>query len=233
MMRSRLDEVRNGVGLGETDPVEQAVKGYEMLVTSPDLKGLRRASCMPAFLLGISGPFITVAGAVYVDGVVCQRLGDMLSLVPPLSTGFRTVDYASPRDELVYKVAHLLRTLRGCLDGLDAEYHHLTPTSSPPQNALCPAPHFSKFSIGAKQYTVTYRSRYGAGDARSARAVFHADVSCTSDEPAEACACIVKFTPRYREDAHRLMEALSAAPELLYCNFEPSHSLGPLGSSIS
>ncbi|KAF9487561.1 hypothetical protein BDN71DRAFT_618085 [Pleurotus eryngii] len=217
-MLSNYRELKNGIGQGENDPTEQAEKGFVLVCTAPQLAKLREASCMPAFLLGISGPYVMVSGAIYLDGVVSQRLTNMISLIPESSSSESLQGFTSEREKLVYEVAHLFNTLDACLDKLDKEYLEISPESiaSPGQDILVPAPHFTSFHSDSREFTLTYQRRMF--DSRSNRAVFLAN----AQSGAESVACIVKFTSRYCKDAHKLMETAGAAPRLLYCEFDKS-----------
>ncbi|KAJ8516836.1 hypothetical protein ONZ45_g5898 [Pleurotus djamor] len=77
-----LWELKNGIGLGDCDPIEQATRGYMIMATSEELRKLREISCIPIFILGITGPNLTISGAIYLDGVVTERLTDYISLIP-------------------------------------------------------------------------------------------------------------------------------------------------------
>ncbi|KAL4255883.1 hypothetical protein AB1N83_011384 [Pleurotus pulmonarius] len=99
---------------------------------------------MPAFLLGIGGPNITVSGAIYVEGVITERLTDIISLVPVLSSQ-EPLGHPSARDQLAYRIAHLLICLRECLDQLADEYASMSSLRATDDFALVPSPHFSSF----------------------------------------------------------------------------------------
>ncbi|KAL0947893.1 hypothetical protein HGRIS_010528 [Hohenbuehelia grisea] len=216
-MLSRIDEVNNGVALGDRDAIEQGAKGYLIVSTSPQLEKLRDVSCMPAFLLGIVGPFITVAGAIYLDGVVSQRLTPMISLVPDVSSTTPIEFYASEREKCVYQIANVFRALRHCQDKLRAEYLAMSAPTGAIEDVMVPAPHFSSFSPDP---STTFSLKYLCPffPRRSNRAVFVAEArsGCTRMK------CVVKFTARYCQEAHRLMEKAGVAPKLLYCKFEPT-----------
>ncbi|KDQ24221.1 hypothetical protein PLEOSDRAFT_1085497 [Pleurotus ostreatus PC15] len=211
-----LEELNNGIGLGNVDPVEQAAKGYVLMSTQPELAELRMISCMPSFLLGIAGPFIAVSGAIYVNGVISQRLTDMICVVADSSSSIPPEGFVSEREKHIYKIAHLFRTLRWCLDKLSEEYEKLSSTRS--DHTVVPAPHFTAFrALDSRDFTLTYQERFF--DSRSHRAVFLAQAK--SDDGA-SLLCVVKFTSRYCREAHELVQAVGGAPKLLYCTFEPS-----------
>lgn len=106
---------------------------------------LRATSCMPAFLLGVSGPNITVSGAIYVEGVITERLTDIISLVPVLSSQ-EPLGRPSARDQLAYRIAHLFICLRECLDQLADEYTNTSSLPAADDFTLVPCPHFSSLT---------------------------------------------------------------------------------------
>ncbi|KDQ32282.1 hypothetical protein PLEOSDRAFT_1100778 [Pleurotus ostreatus PC15] len=104
--------IPNGIGLGESDPIEQAETAYLIVATAPEV--------LHAFILEISGPYLTVSGTIYVDGVITERLTDFISLVPLLSSQ-APLGHASAHDKLTYQIAHFFQYLRECSDQLAAD----------------------------------------------------------------------------------------------------------------
>jgi hypothetical protein len=98
------------------------------------MEKFRERSCMPAFLLGIAGPHIKVAGAIYLEHqpvespnkpvprIISTTLVGYNDLVPPLPSTQLDEKYACHDDQFVWHTAHTLRTLRKCLDALKQEY---------------------------------------------------------------------------------------------------------------
>ncbi|KAJ8521678.1 hypothetical protein ONZ45_g1631 [Pleurotus djamor] len=212
LLLNLLWELKNGMGLGDCDPIEQATRGYLIMATSEDLKKLRDISCMPVFILGITGPNLTISGAIYLDGVVTERLTEYISLVPH-SSG-KAIDYISDREALVHRIAHIFSVLDECLVDLD-EYYQTIESAAP--HPLNPAPHFTAYVNDRNELcTLSYTNR--RFPPRSQRAVFHATLTSPTEPPRD---CIVKFTTRYNAEAHRLMYGAGIAPELIYCQYEP------------
>ncbi|KAJ8495018.1 hypothetical protein ONZ45_g13040 [Pleurotus djamor] len=208
-----LWELNNGMGLGDSDPIERATRGYMIMVKSEELVPLRRISCIPVFLLGITGPNLTVSGAVYLDGIVTEHLTDVISLIPR-SSG-KPIEYNSKREALVHRIAHIFTVLDECLVDLDEYYRTV---EAPAPDTLFPAPHFASFVNGDEKYTLSYTDR--RFPLRSQRTVFNATLTSPMRPDRE---CIVKFTDRYNADAHRLMYDAGVAPELIHCQYEPDH----------
>jgi len=180
---------------------------------------------MPVFLLGIAGPHLSIAGAIYLDRVISRPLTGYLTLVPPLQSSHLDEGCASEWDRRARHTAHTLRVLRRCLDELEREYSSMkaedwrvfkTPTST------LPSPHFRSFtsSKGIK-YTLKY-CEHLLNKPHESRTLFLAEA--TSDSTA-SIMCVVKFTERYGKNAHETMEKIHMAAELLYCAWEDSVGL--------
>jgi len=122
-------------------------------------------------------------------------------------------------DEYAWNTAHMLRTLRTCLNDLDNEYLRMKPRSDKLSLDICPSPHFKAFKSEKNEYfSLIYRS-YLVDDQLSTRLVFLADAVPRLDSQS-SIRCVVKFTRQYGDEAHKLMEREGVAAGLLYCNFE-------------
>ncbi|KAJ3502173.1 hypothetical protein NLJ89_g9008 [Agrocybe chaxingu] len=202
-----LTVMSNGVGLGDCDPMEKCEKIYALLEL------LRQVSCMPAFLIAISGPSISISGATYLDGVVSGRLLRCFPMVPPTASRKVQAGYPSSRDQHVGQLVHILRVLRQCLDELDVYYSQL---KQPLDSPLLPAPHFQTFTPpNSGPVQLRYLERIDP------RALFLAEASGGSLKQ-QPTTCIVKFTTQYGKAAHELMLSLDVAAPLLHCSWEPS-----------
>ncbi|KAJ8694013.1 hypothetical protein PTI98_008946 [Pleurotus ostreatus] len=215
-MLGLIAELENGIGLGESDPIEQGETAYLSVATAPELEKLRNRSCMPSFLLEISGPYLSVSGAIYVDGVITERLTGFISLVPLLSSQ-APLGHASAHDKLTYQIAHFFQCLRECSDQLAAEYLKMDPMDIVDERILLPAHHFSSFFNAHHEYKLTYLQRLSPS--RSERTVFLAKAERAGQPTID---CIVKFASAYCADVHNIVHEAGAAPRLLYCEFVPS-----------
>lgn len=169
---------------------------------------------MPSLILSISGVDVSVAGAIFLNGVVSEQLMNTVSLVPAASNAVSD-NYPSAWHTHAVFIAHTFRCLRLCFDDLAKYYRDMKP-STPPDDQLCPAPHFTSFiSELNKQITLKYRK--SIFPSVSSRTVFEADW-CVKGEEQKRCA--VKFTTRYSRKAHELMG--DCAPKLLHCRWEPT-----------
>ena len=179
---------------------------------------------MPAFLVGVAGPYMIVAGAIYLGAVVSATLTGYNSLTQAMPSAQLDRRFVNSRDQSVWHIAHTLRALRKCLDSLDAYYENMqAETGDVPSDILHLAPHFKEFQSENGRFTLTYRSHL-LDDQLSPRSVFLADAAPKSD-PESQIKCVVKFTERYGKEGHEIMAAAGVAPELVYCKWEATVGL--------
>jgi len=190
---------------------------------------------MPTFLLGMTGPHLRIAGAIYLGQVVSGTLVGYNDLVPPLPSTQLDPQCATHHDRYARDTAHTLRVLRNCLDKLEEEYKSMEekdlldlPVFNTPTGTLTstltstlPAPHFRQFtSADGVQYTLTYQSHL-LGKPLEARSIFLAEANSASTR----IKCVVKFAEQYGKDAHVMMAKNNMAAELLFCEWAPSVGL--------
>ena len=179
---------------------------------------------MPAFLVGMAGPHLIIAGAIYLGAVVSATLTGYNSLTQAMPFAQLDKGFVSSRDQAVWHTAHMLLALRKCLDLLDTYYQNMQPeTGDVPSDVLRPAPHFKEFQSERGHFTLTYRSHL-LGDQLSQRSVFLAD-AVPESEPESRIKCVVKFTEQYGTEGHEVMAVAGVAPELLYCKWEETVGL--------
>lgn len=179
----------------------------------------------------MSGPYISVSGAVYTEGLISQPLTDNISIIPRLGVKKKR----SAMDDTVYRVAKLFFALKTGIDALDDKYFKLVKNlpRAPPladtgiagtslsanTQELLPTrqdfigPHFYMF-LDQAGYVVElqYIRRYLEPFQRT---VFLANAIWKNGQ---SKLVIVKFAYRYNAEAHRILAAHepSLAPELLY-----------------
>jgi len=177
---------------------------------------LRKRSCLPSFLVSVIGGHLVVAGAIFLDGVVTQPLTPIISLAPPLVG----VNF----NEHLRYVAHLLLTLRDCVDDLDRYYESIKPeeVGTHTEQRLHIAPCIQSLPHGSGNIQLEYLDRIG--NVNDPRAVFLAHATFSTDA-AVPIKCIVKFTEQYNEEAHRKMQTSRVAAPLLHCSWQPSLGL--------
>ncbi len=149
-------------------------------------------SCCPCFLVGISGPWITVLGAVYVQKVIVQHLVGPLYLSPQLLHPTRMMDEAL---RLFYALRRSLRELRGY-------YLHL-----PLQVTISRLfPHAQSYDDPTTGITINLD--YLTLLSGESRAVYLAKVDDRH--------VVVKFVSTYSIRAHNLLAEKGLAPEIIY-----------------
>ncbi|KAF9476230.1 hypothetical protein BDN70DRAFT_897494 [Pholiota conissans] len=224
-----IQVLESEVGTGGCDPAAQAECAYVAICSSDEVASvlilifepLRQVSCCPAFLVGIAGPYITVAGAVFADHFISERLTDYIFIGPK-----PTLDERSSLDEGARRIAQLLRTLTICFQDLKLYYSQLR---SPPRyrKSRLPSspspfpPHFKEYSVDNITYTLKYIDHLAPFDKQ--KAVFKAIATSTT----KTKTVVVKFTPRYGSEGHRLLAAAKPrplAPQLYFC--EKAESVG-------
>ena len=199
-------------------------------------KPFRDASCCPMFLVGVVGPNLAVSGAIFTERFVSQRFTDYIYLGPLPSGGVE-----SPMSHRIRRVAQILRALRVCTSELEDYYKNLefqappasksrrsqgrgisrspAPTPSHPLLQKVPPPHFQAFTINNKTYKIEYTERL---DRRyPSKAVFKGTIKCEGDK-GEVKHVVIKFTDAYPAEAHKLLDEISLAPKLWFCNREES-----------
>ena len=167
--------------------------------------------------MGIAGPHLTVTGAIFGDRLTTQRLTDYVYLGPYPSREGRP----GP-DEGIRRVARILHALEISTKLLKDYYLGLDPKAKQLDllNAPMP-PHFQDFTVGGKTYKLEYKERMVADHPE--RAVFVASMKPDS-QAGEPNVVVVKFAHSYCEVAHRLLDEISLAPRLRYC--EKVESIG-------
>jgi hypothetical protein len=169
------------------------------------MRRLRRASCdlscMPVFILSIIGPYLTIGGAIHLNGhVVFQHL-PYYPLLPLPSVKEPEGDYVDIEDKAAANIAHILCVLKRCLDNLAADHGALHPNIlEVPTDVLQPSPHFKSFQYEEGEYDLIYRSHIDKSTL-SGRSVFRADAR----RDGSTIPCMVKFAVRYGAEAHRIM----------------------------
>jgi len=177
---------------------------------------------MPAFLLGIAGPYLSITGAVFLGRAVSATLVGYNSLKPVMTSAQIDKKFVNSHDRLVWHTAHTLRALGKCMGLLD-DYYQNKQADDVPSDVLHPAPHVKEFRSEKGRFQLMYRSHL-LDNQLSARSVFLADAVPELD-PNSPIKCVVKFTERYGKEGHEIMAAAEVAAELLYCEWEATVGL--------
>ncbi|KAH9922402.1 uncharacterized protein B0H18DRAFT_1120956 [Fomitopsis serialis] len=201
-MLKLIVELKNGIGLGDCCPTEQAEKAYQLTCIDSKLDDLRHCSCMPAFILAIAAPHISVSGAIFVHGVaISQRITPLVSLVLPLPCLCTTPSFGA--NELGFVTA-----------GTQHYRDMQRPTSLPGRDELSPAPCFLSYEVNNDAAS---RRDGQAGPPSSSRPLPKANGGGEN-----GTRCVVKFVHRYGKKAHEFMYERGVAARLMYCQKEAS-----------
>lgn len=165
---------------------------------------IREGCCCPCFVVGLAGPWLIIAGAVFTSKVIVQRLTDYVWL-----GNSRVND-----NDHVLRVARILYSLQVSIQALQMYYKDLKPQ---PLEKNKPHPRFfpsiTSYRCDSKNVNFTYCSPLELNDTC---VIFLATLDAE-----EGQKVVVKFVSHYGEEAHRILAQLQLAPELLYC--------GPIG----
>lgn len=149
-----------------------------------------------------------VSGAIFVDRLVVQRLTpNYVYLGPrPCKDGYSASALG------MFEVAKLFRAIKRCTETLKHFYMTLGPPTIPFAFHI---PHFQEYFTNNERHEIKYLERLCTD--RTDNAIFKAEVTGGS---LISASVIVKFTPRYGHDAHKLLAKQSLAPALYYCAYE-------------
>ena len=166
----------------------------------PQHRVVRDNTCCPTFLLASGGPWLTVLGAIFTDKVVVQRLTDFIWVGTDTTLNERHC----------HRVARILYSLGRSIRKLNEYYVGLKPDSIGK-----PELHPRYFpSIRA------YRDASGVIIDFAYVKPLERDATCVTflaiTFEAAPKSIVVKFVERYGVGAHKLLEKLDAAPQLLY-----------------
>ncbi|KAK7689255.1 hypothetical protein QCA50_007946 [Cerrena zonata] len=222
-------ELKPDLCSSESDALDQAQQYYRVLLGTPEYANIVESCCCPVILIGLSGAHMVVAGAVFTEYIVCQRLTDYIFLGPKAEV---TDEGVARTDDYIYRVALLFRALSEAHKILEDFYSHLEVPSPKPsltrhKKASKPVlpgeitifPHFQSFvdeSTG-KRYTIQYLQRLTGP---SLRAVFRATLRSEDNTLIDV---VVKFTSRYGLAAHKVLAENQPplAPKLYFAKVVP------------
>lgn len=121
--RVSINEVKNGAGEGGSDSGDQSALAWQQQVSTSDYAPIREASCCPAFLVALQGPYMLVSGAVFTDRFISERLTDYIYMGPRAGRASEL----SPGDAANCEVAKIFQALNKCIGTLTTYYERLQP----------------------------------------------------------------------------------------------------------
>ena len=203
-------ELESEIGGGDADATMQAGLSYRRFwahnqvficfslidLCSPIHQKESRASCCPAFLLAIMGPWICVLGAVFTDKPIVQPLTPLLWL------GRMKSQYE--------QVTRVFAALSMGIDELQDSYSKVDFSRVSSARFF---PYITSFKTNTGQDIQFSYERYAEPYGQISKPVF---VGRTEDDQ----KIIVKFTEAYNDEAHILLAEEGFAPPLLHCNRE-------------
>ncbi|KAK0447483.1 uncharacterized protein EV420DRAFT_1622434 [Desarmillaria tabescens] len=202
-------EEEDELGAGGSEPSVRGSFSYMKFWADGTRRKIREGSCCPSFIVGLAGPWLVIAGAVFTSQIIVQRLTDYVWL-----GNSRVND-----DDHILRVARILYSLQGSIEELRKYYEDLKPQ---PLEANKPHPRFfpsvTPYRSNNEDIGFTYISPL---DLDEMCVTFLATLDVEQGER----KVVVKFVERYGEEAHRLLAGLGLAPEILY--------VGPIGGSYS
>ncbi|PBK61258.1 hypothetical protein ARMSODRAFT_997450 [Armillaria solidipes] len=193
-------EEMSELGAGGSEPSVQGSFSYIKFWVDATHRQIREGCCCPCFIVGMAGPWLIIAGAVFTSQIIVQRLTDYLWL-----GNSRAND-----DDHILRIAHILYSLQDSIKELQSYYKNLKPQ---PLEANKPHPRFfpsiTSYRSNDKNVSFTYTSPLELDDTC---VTFLATLDADSGQK----KVVVKFVQRYGEEAHRLLTELQLAPALLY-----------------
>ncbi|KZT06278.1 uncharacterized protein LAESUDRAFT_700627 [Laetiporus sulphureus 93-53] len=167
-------------------------------------------SFSPTFLIGLTGPYMSISGAIWTTDIIVQPLLKRLCWLapPPLISDFD-----------IEPVARIFAALREGLRSLQERYRQTALLNF--ENRFYPLA--TSFTYFNKKVSFKYKQYLKSGDAScSAFLAMLDDTDAIFDEENQAFAIdmpvVVKFVERYGKDAHELLAKEGLAPKLYYCD---------------
>ncbi|OBZ65583.1 hypothetical protein A0H81_14490 [Grifola frondosa] len=192
-------EVKNEIGTDQCDASMKGGMSYRKYWVHELMEPIRNACCCPSFIITMSGPWICVLGAVFVDEVIVQPLTECMWLGGEPDC-----------ERQISSTARTFHVLSSCLRDLDQFYRTLEPSRTLVASALFP--YFISYASGGQEVRLTYERALLPKEERPGKAVFVATTEF--GEP-----MMVKFTERYCKAAHMLLAERELAPPLRYCEY--------------
>ncbi|THV02621.1 hypothetical protein K435DRAFT_652988 [Dendrothele bispora CBS 962.96] len=189
------------LGEGSCDPLVEAE--YSVLRMWYERKDEREKCCCPTLILAGGGPNLCLAGAVFTDRFIVQRLSDTIFMAQASTSA----------DELIFRVACFISVFENGILELKDFYANL---KTKEVKALVPGkPHPRFFPqptsfLGRDGKVVEFVYERGMDDdAQNVTFLVHTKESQKK--------LIVKFVARYGYEAHGLLAEKDFAPKLHYC----------------
>ncbi|CAE7065581.1 unnamed protein product [Rhizoctonia solani] len=194
-------EAKNEIGTGGSDPSVQGAIAYSNYWGIPEREWLRQRCCCPSMILAIAGPWMCILGGIMLNHPVVQPL------TPFFFVGNNP--YSSSHTHFVAKV---FASLAQSLSELWTFYEPFKKSSDIPRNLERCSPHIQELTIGDQRVTIQYKAQI-----KPKKPIFRA---VARPEDGENYKIVVKFAESYNAAAHRLLEKMELAPQLIFVSSE-------------
>ncbi|KAG9002785.1 hypothetical protein FRB93_011387 [Tulasnella sp. JGI-2019a] len=173
------------------DPSFEVVLSYRRFCSKENYRKVWSSCRCPSFLLAVTGPWLCVMGAVFVEKVVSQPLSHFIWI----GEGKNAIASLDDRTRQLCALSRSLKELKTFYETLDFN-HNIDPAdlALPYPTQIPNEPPF--------RYMIPFLD-----DSR--KAIFKGKRSCGK-------SIVVKFTDRYNEKAHRILAKHGLAPQLLH-----------------
>ncbi|KAL5520795.1 hypothetical protein ACEPAF_2798 [Sanghuangporus sanghuang] len=208
-----IKEDKNEDGSGGSPSVQGNIS-YRKSVAQDSYKPyLARSNC-PAIIIGVMGTRIEISTAVYIGGLYADKLISQELYIDAFQS--RTI----------LRLGRIAMALRHCYGELDDHYRFLDLEADPTTRHLYPDPlpvegsgpvpileYMGKLTHGGQRIPVVQGDR---SDKEAERERPYAIYRAKMVDLDGRVDVVVKFTARYNEAAHRLLERAELAPKLRY-----------------
>ncbi|CAG8490655.1 803_t:CDS:2 [Paraglomus occultum] len=195
-------EVKPELGMGSGCPYVQSTAYYvEFIKKLKDSNSsVITQSRFPVFLMYLAGPYLGVAGAVFLTTPVCEPLTPVMPLF-----------YRPHHEDMLLRTACVLKALKIALNDLEIFYDQLSHDSNIKLSQQISFPYISKMNIGQVVANIIYVKKLD-------RYIFQAKMEHDNGLSQHV---IVKFAKRYSEECHSTCQGLGIAPRLFSCKWIP------------
>ncbi|KAF8273606.1 hypothetical protein EI94DRAFT_1160665 [Lactarius quietus] len=195
-------EDKNCIGEGGSDPYNQAAYAYHRYWADAQQDVLRLVCYCPTIIISVAGPWVCVAGGIYLNRAIVQ----------PLTTGFTWVGPMTCSDVRRPHVERLFTALRKIIDEFGDHYKSLSGlVRGAPEDVkqqVFGFPPITNYSTDDGAVTFTYLEKLAPW--------IEDKLAFKARREKDEALLVVKFTSIYNERAHSLLAELGYAPKLYH-----------------
>ncbi|KAI0294704.1 hypothetical protein B0F90DRAFT_1820992 [Multifurca ochricompacta] len=187
-----IEEVKNEIGTGNADPYTQASLSYVAIGENHLVRDIfRRCSYCPSIILAIAGPWMCVAGGIYLDKAIVQPLTEYIWLGGDA--------FKESRFDFTLR---LFAALKSAISTLQDYYGNLNPSNEIPRHLHHAFPFVTSYGTQSFEYLMPLV------DYQRGKLVYKAQLHESGQ------LIVVKFVSIYNAEAHRLLASNQLAPPL-------------------